>query len=405
MRILALALLLASPAAGQTILPDPAAVEAALDGHPSVVAATARGAAARADARALAAGPHEFVASGTLQQRRVDRGGEFDEYDASLSRAIRLPGKARLDRKAGEAGIRYADNMAADARHQAAVLLNDLWWDWVGAARERAVLDQSVATLAEAVRAVRRRVALRDSSAMEAEQAEAALALAQSAARTAAGREAAARAGLAAQFPALALPADAPDAPAPVLPPEGLQALSALVVERSHEILAAAAQSEQAGLAADRARLDRLADPSIGIRGFSEFGGAERGVGLQFSVPLGGSQRRAVADRAAAAAAAAEAQADAVRHEIGALAGRDLATASAAFAGWQDAQRAAQASASAAARADRGHVLGGLDIADRLYAQRLAQEAALAEVKARADAWRAITRLQIDSHTLWQHAD
>jgi hypothetical protein len=95
----------------------------------------------------------------------------------------------------------------------------------------------------------------------------------------------------------------------------------------------------------------------------------------------------------------------AVRHDISALAGRDVATAAAAFAGWQEALRAADASASAAARATRGHALGGLDIADRLYAERLAQEAALAEAVARADAWRAITRLQIDSHTLWMHGD
>jgi outer membrane protein TolC len=405
MRRLVVALLLAFPAAAQTGLPDAAVVEAALDSHPTVVAANARGTAARADARALAAGPHEFVASATFQQRRVDGGGEFAEYDASLTRAIRLPGKSRLDRKAGDAGIRFAENMAEDARHQAAVLLNDLWWDWVGAAQERAVLDRSVATLSEAVKAVDRRVGLRDASAMEADQAQAALALARSAVRTAAGREAAARAGLAAQFPGLVLPAQAPLPPTPALPTEGLEKLGELVVMRSHEIGAAIAHTDQASFLAERTRRDRFADPSVGIRGFSEFGGAERGVGLLVSVPLGGSQRRAVADRARANATAAEAQAMAVRHDISALAGSDVATATAAFAGWQEALRAANASASAATRATRGHALGGLDIADRLYAQRLAQEAALAEVVARAEAWRAITRLQIDSHTLWMHAD
>jgi hypothetical protein len=190
-----------------------------------------------------------------------------------------------------------------------------------------------------------------------------------------------------------------------VLPPEGLEALGALVVARSHEIGAAAANSDQAALLAERARRDRFADPSVGIRGFSEFGGAERGIGLLVSVPLGGGNRRALADKAGAGASAAQAQALAVRHEIEALAGRDIATGAGAFAAWQEARRAAEASASAAARALRGHALGGMDIADRLYAQRLAQEAALAEAVARAEAWRAITRLQIDSHTLWMHAD
>ena len=396
---------LPDPAAGQTALPDPAAAEQALDSHPVVAAAQARSKAARADARALAAGPHEFIASGSVYQRRVDREGDYAEYDASLTRAIRLPGKAPLDRKAGEAGIRYADNMAEDARHQVAVMLNDHWWDWVGAAGERAVLDQAVATLEATADAVRRRVALRDAAALEADQAEAAFAQAKSAARSAAGREAAARAALAAQFPGLALPVRPPRPPAPALPPEGLETLGALLVSRSHEIWAATAHAEQAALLAKRARRDRLADPSVGIRGFSERNGAERGLGLLVSMPLGGGNRRAIADRAGAMAAAAEAQAVSVRHDINALAGRNTATAAAAYAAWQDAERAAVASRSAAARASRGHALGGLDIADRLYAQRLAQEAALAEAVSRTDAWRAISRLQIDSHTLWMHAD
>ncbi len=405
MRRLLIALLLAAPATAQSALPDAAAVELVLDNHPLVGAAAARSKAARADARALATGPHEFVASGSVYQRRIDREGEYAEFDASLTRAIRLPGKAALDRKAGDAGVRYADNMAEDARHQVAVMLNDHWWDWVGAAGERSVLARSVATLEAALAAIRRRVELRDASVLEADQAEAALALARSAARAAAGREAAARAGLAAQFPGLPLPESAPEPPAPALPAEGLAALGGWVVERSHEIDAATAQAEQAALLAERARRERMADPSIGVRGFSERGGEERGVGVLLSVPLGGGHRRALADRASAHAAATKAQEVAVQHDIRALAGRDQAMAAAAFASWQDADRAARSSGSAAVRATRGHALGGLDIADSLYAQRLAQEAALAEAVARADAWRAITRLQIDSHTLWMHAD
>jgi outer membrane protein TolC len=409
MKRLMLALLVAAPLsaslAAQPVLPDAAAVELALDNHPEVMAANARADAARAQARAMAAGSHEFIAGASLLNRRVDREGDYSEYDASLTRAVRLPGKAGLDRKAGDAGVLFAENMAEDARHQAAVSLNDHWWDWVGAASERAILDEAVAALGQTADAVKRRLALRDASALEADQADAALALAQSAARSASGREEAARVALAARFPGLTLPARAPALSAPQVPAEGLTELGAHVVARSHEIGAAVAQADQAGLLAERSRRDRFADPSIGIRGFSERNGAERGVGLLFSIPLGGGNRGALADQARAQATAAEAQAVAIRQQISALAGRDVATASAAYAAWQDAHRAAQASASAAARAGKGHALGGLDLSDRLYVQRLAQEAALAEVVASAEAWRAITRLRIDSHTLWIHAD
>lgn len=405
MRRLWVALLLAAPAAAQTALPDVAAVEAALEGHPAVTAARADVAAARARARAMAVGSHEFTASASLGRREVREIGDFTEYDASLSRAIRLPGKAALDRKAGDAGILAAENMADDARHQAALILSDLWWEWLGAAAERRVLERSAATLGKAAEAVTRRQALREAAALEKEQADAAHALARAAARAAAGREAAARAALAAQFPMLPLPATVPAMPAPELPPEGLAALGALVTERSHEIGAVVARADQADLMAKRIRRDRIADPSIGVRGFSEFDGAERGVGLLVSVPLGGRHRRALADEAEAAAGAAQARAATVRQEILALSGRDVASAEAAFAAWKDSEAAATASTSATARAARGHALGGLDLADRLYAERLAQEMALAEAQARAEAWRAITRLRIDSHTLWMHAD
>lgn len=398
-----LVLLLAAPACAQSALPDPAAVGVAIASHPAVIAADARLSAARAAARALALGPHELTASATVQRRSIETGEAFREYDASVARAVRLPGKASLDRRAGEAGIRAADDRAGDARHQAALALAEAWWDWLGAAAERQALDGAVGTLEEAARAVGRRRALRDASAMEQEQAEAAVAAARAEARTAAGREAAARATLAAQFPHLPLPARAPALPAPERPAEGFAALGALVVARSHEIGAAMADADRAQLHAARARRDRIADPSVGVRGFSEFGGAERGVGLFLSLPIGGRQRRALADQAGAEAGAMAAHAAGVRAEVAALAGRDVALAEAALAAWEDAAAAAASSGAAARRAARGHALGGLDLVDRLYAARVAQEAARAEAIARAEAWRAVTRLRIDSHTLWMH--
>jgi hypothetical protein len=56
-------------------------------------------------------------------------------------------------------------------------------------------------------------------------------------------------------------------------------------------------------------------------------------------------------------------------------------------------------------RQRKGHALGGVDLADRLLAERLARDAALDEVRARAAAVEAITRLRIDSHTLWGHQE
>lgn len=107
----------------RTGLAPEALVQTALDAHPSVEAAKARIGVAEADARALKAGPHEFSVSGSYISRSVDREGRYNEYDATLSRGLRLPGKSRLDRKAGEFGISAAENRWEDAKHQAALLL------------------------------------------------------------------------------------------------------------------------------------------------------------------------------------------------------------------------------------------------------------------------------------------
>jgi len=237
--------ILAAPALAEPGLPDEAAVAAALDAHPGVQAAIARVTSAGAEARALARGTHEFTVSGSYVRRSVDGEGRFDEYDVQLSRPIRLPGKAALDRQIGEYGVDAARNLAADARHQAALGLAQRWWDWLGAAGEAVVDRQSVANHEKLLAAVRSRVARRDAAVLDADQAEAALGAARLAAEQSAGRERLARARLTAQYPALPLPAQAPDVPQPALSEAELTRFHALVTADSHEIAAAAAAARR----------------------------------------------------------------------------------------------------------------------------------------------------------------
>lgn len=398
-------LLIAAPALAEPGLPPAAAVAAALDNHPSVLAARARIGEARADARILTIGPEEMVMQGTIQRRDVRGVGLVPEYDLQFTRPIRLPGKGAIDRRAGAAGIKAADNRADDARHQAALLLSRQWWAWLGAAAEQRTLHEAAQIMASAVSATRQRLAVRDASPLELDQAQAAEAAARAAALQAQAREAAARAMLAATFPDLPLPAGAPPLPEPVLPAEGPARLALLVVERSHEIGASAAEFERAQALKARAARNRIADPSIGVRVFSEQGGNEKGVGLVIAMPLGGRARAAAADRAAAASAAAAADLSATRVAIDAMAAEDAALATGYLKAWEQAQLAAEAATAAAMRQRAGHQLGGVDLADRLLAERLARDAALDEARARTAALEAITRLRIDSHTLWMHAD
>jgi len=404
-RLLAIALLTClAPAAARAQRADLPAIEnvnEALDNHPAVAAALARVQAARAARDMLARGTHEVTVTGSYMRRSVDREGAYAEFDATVTRPFRLPGKAALDREAGALGIEVAENQMEDARHQAALMLADLWHEWLTAGSlYRSDMD-SVRALDAALAALGRRVALRDASQLELDQASAALAQARAqAGMSRAGREQA-RVRLAATFPEIPLPQEPPDLAVPELPALDLEALRALVIERSHEILAADRQAQRLDVIARRIRADRIADPSFGVRLFSERSGMERGAGLVMSIPLGGGYRRSAADQASAEANAARFELASIRRSVMALADADLSNARTRLEAWRSADAAARGAADAARRTERGYQLGQIDLADLLYARRQANDARRSEIEARSGADRALLRLQIDSHVIW----
>lgn len=394
-------LLSAAPVLAEPGLPPEASVEEALQEHPAVNAARARLEAARARAKGLARGPYEVTVQGTYQRRNVRSGGEFDEYDAQLSRTFRLPGKARLDREIGRYGIEAAENMAEDARHEAALALAAYWFDWLSASALAEVDRAAVANYEAALAALERRRDLRDASQLEVDRARAALAEARRALEQSAGMADLARSRLATRFPALALPTEAPGIPTPEMADARLSQLGDLVVVKSHLIAAAEAESERMAAMADRAERDRIADPTIGLRAFSEFGGIERGAGVVLSIPLGGGYRSARANEAGASASAALSEAQLARIAVEETATSDVVEARYRIATWQRARETVEAQMEALEKLRRGQELGEIDLADLLLGERMVHDAFRIEAQARADAMRAITRLRIDAHELW----
>jgi len=382
-------------------LPPPELVAQALDHHPAVEAAATRVAAARAQAGMLAAGPHEVTVQGSYLRRSVDSEGGFNEFDTTVTRAFRLPGKASLDRKAGDFGIEAAQNRAEDVRHQTALLLAGLWYDWMAASAMARNDTETVANLERALVAVKRRVTLRDASDLDADQAAAALALAQGQLAQARSTAAEARVKLAAQFPDLPLPFDAPDMADPHHLPQNFEELRALVIARSHEIGAARAEADRQSVTAQRVRAEKVADPSLGFRLFSERGGIEKGVGLVASLPLGGRYRARAADEAAAMASSAKLEQGVVEREVQAMADADLSNARTRLIVWEQVREARLRTESMSERTGKGYALGAIDLTDLLLAERQANDARRAEIAARADAGRAIVKLEIDSHTIW----
>ena len=382
-------------------LPPSEKVAEALDNHPAVAAARARVDAARADRDMLAKGTHEIAVTGSYVRRSVDREGGYDEFDATIARPFRLPGKAALDREAGALGIEVAENRMEDARHQTALLLSGYWNDWlVAGALYRNDLD-TVRWLEKELSALRRRVALRDAAALDVDQAMAAMAQAQAqAANSLAAREQA-RVALAANFPEIPLPIEPPETSVAMVPAQRLAAMRDLVIERSHEIRAAEREAQRLAVVARRVRADRIADPSFGVRLFSERSGMEQGAGVVMSMPLGGGHRRAAADRASAEGNAAQLEHMSVQRTVRAIADADLSSATLRLEAWKNTDLSAQSAASALARTERGYQLGQIDLADLLYARRQAGEARRSEIMARSEAARALLKLEIDSHSLW----
>lgn len=404
---------LAAPEIPPANLPPEAAVVAALDNHPTVEAAGARVDAARAAARMLAKGTQEVTVNGSVQFRTAydeqfrgtSSNQTFPEFDGSVQRPFRLPGKGRLDREAGALGIEVAHNRMEDSRHQASLMLVQLWFDWLTAGELHRTDMANLAVLDRALAAVTRRKALRDAADLDVDQARAARDGAQGAAAMSQADVDQARVLLAANFPDLPLPVEPPalgDIPTPAT---DLVTLRDLVVSRSHEIGAADREAARLGTLARRAQRDRIADPSLGLRMFSERGGQERGAGLMLSIPIGGGYRKAAAQEAGAQASAGMLDLVNVRRQVEAMANGDLANARGRRTAWEGIAASARSTAQAAERTARGQELGAIDLADALLARRQAHDAARLEVAARAEAIRAVIKLEIDSHVIWADED
>jgi cobalt-zinc-cadmium efflux system outer membrane protein len=357
---------------------------------------------AKARSRELDAGPYEV----TVNANTADN---YPNFTWDIGRTVRLPGKARLDRQSGRLGVQAAEDMVDDARHQTGLMLSDAWYAWVQA-EAALTLDREIETSATTeVEAVRKRVEVKDASQLDLERAEAALATAAAHRALSEGQSQTAKLALIRGFPNLPPPIQPHALPAPPALEHPAAEWSDITVKSSHEIAIADYQARQAETEAKRVRLDRMPDPTVGLRAIPDPlpGGryAIKGVGVYVSVPFGGSRRSALAESAAGRAQVAEINLIKVKREVAALGERNALTSQATRNAWIGAQAAVEAGRTAAERTQRGYALGELDLTEVLQAQRQLNDLRRAEVTARVDAWRAVTHLRLDAHDLWHDAD
>lgn len=383
-------------------LPAPAQVEAALQAHPLVRAAAERVQAARATRHALDVGSHEFQADAVLQRRNVrDEQRRFNEWELGLSRTIRLPRKAALDRLLGDGTYHLASLRLKDAEHQVARRLLDAWANWL---RSSAMATETAAQsqLLERERAaLARRLALGDAAQRDMDVLGAECAT--QAAQVLMARDAreVARQVLVSGFAPIAVP----EQPAPLPDPtdwlDDTQDWRARIVSESAAVAIAQGVSHLQARTAEQARAERAPDPTVGVRVLSDRGGRERTVGVVLSVPLGTSYRSAMASAESASTLAAEAEATDVQRTIEQEAWMSVQAAHSKRAQWQALQQALMAQSAASQRTRTAWELGEAPLSEYLQALRTLHQTRLAAAQAQVDALQAALRVRIDAHALW----
>ncbi|NLD68198.1 MAG: TolC family protein [Limnobacter sp.] len=394
---------LAAPGDYPAELPPIEQVRAAIDDSPEVRAALALGQASLAERRQLASGPHEWSTRVDYQRRRADETSgraRFNEWEVSLERPLRLPGKAQLDRRLGDQRVAEASVALADARHEASKRLLTLWYQWLREHDAAEVLRSQAELGARELAGIARRRQLGDASRLEALQAQAAATQAEAAARLASERVRRTELVLREQFPQVSPPAN-PARPAPGLPGFDLAALAESAMQEDPGLRLARAAALRSRLESERADAERRADPTVGVRYGAERGGNERIIGVYVSIPIGGEARRAAADANRARADTFEHLADArLRRMSGEI--RSLRSAvESDVSRWQVAEQAAQAQAQVAERVAKANQLGETGLAEVLLARRQALEALLSASSARVDALENRSLLLLGAGRLW----
>ena len=388
--------------AAQPGLPPSDHVMAALQAQPQVVEAKALLKAAQARARGLKAGPYETSVRLGLQNRSVSSGSNerFTEWEGILERPLRLPGKAKLDGRLGDAQVEKTSLAIGDALHEAGREFLKDWLEWSRQQESARIWQAQSALLRQQAEIVEKRIKAGDAPRLEREAARAALAQSESQQKRVELARDTVQAMLHARYPNLPTPEGASLAtPAPT---KGtLESWQTAVLRHNHELAWAQAGTRVSRLNASRLEANLRPDPAVGIRYSSERGGDEKVIGAFVSLPLSGAMRRSERDAARVEAEVAALKEATVARRLALEAESQYLAARLLYQSWQQASEAAVAATRQADGMTRAYQLGEASLSDTLMARKLALEAQLAESMARADSIEARYRLMLDAHQLW----
>lgn len=370
-----------------------------LEQDPGVAAARASLEVALQEAGILDKSPYEWIPRVTGQQRRVEGGSPFNEWHVGIERTIRLPGKAAADRNIGKATVEESQARYGETLHEAARELMALWVDWLAAERARELAENNLRSVQESLAAVEKRARAGDASKLDLNVARAELAEQRRMDNDAKTQASAAWSRLSTRFPGVTRQVLALPTPLPI----GEDAAFWLdrIVAESHEVKVVQTLMQKAQAQAERARADKIPDPTLGLYTASEIGGRERIVGVTISIPIPGGVRDSRSAKAIAEVEVSHQEAELKKRQLETEIASAFATARGAYDSLQIANEGAAAMQENAGLMQRAYALGEAELQALLLARRQATAAMNNALQAQVTALKAYFGLLVDAHLIW----
>jgi len=370
-----------------------------LEQDPGVAAARAGLDVARQEAGILDKSPYEWTPRVTGQQRRVEGGSRYNDWNVGIERAIRLPGKATADRKLGQATVEESQARHGEALHDAARELTAMWVDWLAAERGRELAENSLQSTQASLAAVEKRVRAGDASKLDLSIARAELAEQRRVDNDAKTQASVAWSRLSIRFPGVKRQLLALPAPLPIN--DDAAVWREYILAQSDQLKIVQSQLRMAQAQAERADADKTPDPTFGVYTATEVGGRERLSGITISIPIPGGVRDSRGARALAAVAVMRREVDVKQRQLETEIASALVTARGTYDSLKIANEGAVAMQENAALMQRAYALGEAELQALLLARRQTSTAMNNALQAQVTALKAYYGLLVDAHLIW----
>lgn len=402
-----------------------------LSNDPAIRRAQAQKQGLHAEAAQTANSGYEWTASYQRQEREYEQPelagvDKSREWNIELERSFRLPGKGAISRRQADALHNLADATEQAGLRNAVGELIDAYLNALQASASLDLLERELAFAQTNLKAVEHRIKAGDAPALDAR-----LAAAESQALErelqALTQEAINRwTTFRLRYPTATLPAFVQalaqetsieqqtrttstaqfdgtllDAPALKAIPEpqplggDLPHWQERLLNSQPELQQATASLNATSAAADKARRDRIPDPSIAVFSARESFGEESIVGVRLSMPIPGSQRSQAMRQRYAEASVARAEKEILQRSLRAQAENLYHQTHSEFHRWQLAKKMADNLGENARLLQKAYRLGEQDLQGLLLGQQQHARAVLAEVESRVDALRSLYHLRL----------